>query len=123
MLQQAALVALGAAIGGVLRWGMSVAWPNEGFPWPTFAVNLVGSLLLGVLAAYMAKEMVNKDLALALGTGVLGAFTTMSTFSVETVQLFEKGANSTAITYLLLTFILCPLLAFVGWGVGNTISS
>ena len=60
-------------------------------------------------------------MALLLGTGVLGAFTTMSTFSVETVEMFDNGHGSSAMIYVVLTMILSPFLALIGWKIGEAI--
>jgi CrcB protein len=60
-------------------------------------------------------------MALLLGTGVLGAFTTMSTFSVETIQMFDQGHGSSAIVYIGLTMTLGPILALLGWKLGESI--
>ena len=104
-------VALGGAIGGTLRFAVS-EW--VGNPQGTLVVNAVGSLLLGVCMAALASEMISKELTLLLGTGILGAFTTMSTFSVETIEMWSDD-SSKAIGYVLLTMFLCPLLALAGW--------
>ena len=94
-------VALGGAIGATLRFAVS-EW--IGNPQGTLVVNAVGSLLLGVCMAALASEMISKELTLLLGTGILGAFTT-------------KAAG-----YVLLTMVLCPLLALCGWKAFETIA-
>ncbi|DAC39356.1 MAG: fluoride efflux transporter CrcB [Euryarchaeota archaeon] len=104
-------VALGGAIGATLRFAVS-EW--VGNPQGTLIVNAVGSLLLGICMAALATEMISKELTLFIGTGILGAFTTMSTFSVETIEMWNDD-SSKAIGYVLLTMILCPLLALAGW--------
>ncbi len=104
-------VALGGAIGATLRFAVS-EW--IGNPQGTLVANAVGSLLLGVCMAALASEMISKELTLLLGTGILGAFTTMSTFSVETIEMWSDD-SSKAIGYVLLTMFLCPLLALAGW--------
>ena len=104
-------VALGGAIGATLRFAVS---EGVGNPQGTLVVNAVGSLLLGVCMAALASEMISKELTLLLGTGILGAFTTMSTFSVETIEMWSDDSTK-AIGYVLLTMILCPLLALSGW--------
>lgn len=87
-------VAVFGALGALARWGTS-AWvqpANGDLPWGTLAVNGLGSLALGVLTAWcLGLEGLDPRWRLALGTGLLGSFTTFSTFSVETLQLAESG--------------------------------
>ena len=109
------LIAAGGAAGAVLRFYLSEAIPSSGFPWATLSVNLVGSLLLGAVTAAALTNVVDEATALLLGAGFLGAFTTMSTFSVETVSLVEEGRWSVAGAYVVLSSLMCPLLAWVGW--------
>jgi CrcB protein len=104
-------VAIGGAIGATLRFAVS-EW--VGTPQATLIVNAVGSLLLGICMAALANEMISKEMTLLLGTGILGAFTTMSTFSLETVEMWGDD-RTRAVGYVLITMILCPLLAYAGW--------
>jgi len=106
-------VGLGGAIGAILRFTVS-EW--IGNPQGTLLVNALGSLLLGVCMAALASEMISKEMTLLLGTGILGAFTTMSAFSVETIELWSDDQMK-AIGYVLATMVLCPLLAYAGWKV------
>ena len=121
MLQQVFMVALGGGIGAALRYLTSEWISNEGFPYATFAVNLVGSFLMGALAIALAEQVISKDLALLFGTGLLGGLTTMSAFSVETIRLIEEQQTGIAASYVGLTMVLCPLLAFIGWRLSETI--
>ncbi len=121
MLQQLGIVALGGAIGAGLRYAVGEWISSDTFPYATLSVNLIGSFLLGILAIGLAQNLVSTNVALLLGTGVLGAFTTMSTFSVETVEMFDGGDGSSAMVYVLLTMTLSPLLALIGWKIGETI--
>ena len=121
MLQQVFMVALGGGIGAALRYLTSEWISNEGFPYATFAVNLVGSFLMGALAIALAEQVISKDLALLFGTGLLGGLTTMSAFSVETIRLIEEQQTGIAASYVGLTIVLCPLLAFIGWRLSETI--
>ena len=121
MLQQLGLVAFGGALGAALRYLVSEWISVESFPYATLSVNLIGSFLLGVLAVGLAQNLLSANMALLLGTGVLGAFTTMSTFSVETIQMFDQGHGSSAIIYVSLTMVLGPLLALIGWKLGEAI--
>ena len=104
-------VAIGGAIGATLRFAIS-EW--VGTPQSTLLVNALGSLMLGVCMAALANELISKELTLFIGTGILGAFTTMSTFSIETIELWNDDQTK-AVGYVLITMILCPLLALVGW--------
>ncbi len=109
-------VAIGGAVGATLRFAVS-EW--VGTPQGTFVVNALGSLLLGVCMAALANEMISKEMTLLLGTGILGAFTTMSAFSLETIEMWSDDQTK-AIGYVLVTMILCPLLAYTGWKVIET---
>jgi CrcB protein len=98
--------ALGGALGAVARWALGEAFPAHGdaFPWVVFAINVVGSgLLAGVPALAVARS--RPVVAVFLGTGVLGGFTTMSTASVDTFTLLEHGAVGTALAYALGTLV------------------
>jgi len=115
MLQQIGLVALGGAIGAALRYSIGTWVSYDTFPLATIIVNLLGSFLLGIITLSLTHNMISADLALFLGTGILGAFTTMSAFSIETVELLQSGNSSTAGLYVLSTLILCPVFAWLGW--------
>jgi CrcB protein len=121
MLQQVLMVALGGGIGAALRYMTSEWISNDGFPWATLSVNLVGSFLMGALAVGLAESVISKDLALLLGTGLLGGLTTMSAFSVETIRMIEQQEIGLAAGYVGATMVLCPLLALVGWKLSDTV--
>ena len=119
MLQQLGLVAIGGAIGAGLRYLIGTWISYETFPIATITVNLVGSFLLGIIALTTSQNFISSDLALFLGTGIIGAFTTMSAFSLDTIELLQDGNNTTAGLYVILTFSLSPILAWCGWLVGD----
>ena len=121
MLSNWMLVAAGGAAGAVLRFSISEATPDTGFPWATLSVNLIGSLLLGLVAAATLASALSESQALLLGVGLLGAFTTMSTFSVETITMVEAGHWGRAGTYVLASAILGPVLALAGWKGGQAV--
>jgi fluoride exporter len=106
------LVFLGAGLGGLLRHGVNVvAMKSLGpaFPFGTLTVNVVGSLVMGVLAgwlAFKAQAAWSTDLRLFLMTGILGGFTTFSAFSLDAVLLYERGEFGTAAAYVLVSVIL-----------------
>jgi CrcB protein len=103
------IVFAGCGIGGALRhfanvWVPRVAGTN--FPFHTLTVNVLGSFVMGVLAAYFALRS-ESSLAwkLFLTTGILGGFTTFSAFSLDTALLFERGTAAMAITYVLVSVL------------------
>jgi len=110
------LVALGGAVGAPARYladrWLSARLPGA-FPWGTFAVNVVGSLLLGLLAATAPSGLV----ALA-GTGFCGALTTFSTFSFETVRLLETGRPVPAAVNVTASVVVSVVAAALGWRLG-----
>lgn len=103
------LVAGAGAVGVALRYGLSVALGREGFPWVTLAINVTGSLLLGLLLGLTAAHDPRPPVAAVLGTGLLGGFTTFSTFSVEAVDLLREGRTGAALAY-----VVASVLAGVG---------
>ena len=119
MIQQLGLVAVGGAIGAVLRYAIGHTIAGGEFPWSTFMVNVIGSFALGLLSVMAINNLVSKDATLFLGVGLLGAFTTMSTFSIETVGLLKNDQYTLALAYSSLSFILCIIGAFVGWELGD----
>ena len=98
-MREAFLVAIAGAFGALGRYGVSVwarrAW-GEDFPWGTLIVNAVGSVLLGVVLGLSLASKLPRDAKLALGTGFMGAFTTFSTFSCDTVSLIDRGHTAAA---------------------------
>ena len=88
---------------------------GAGFPYGTLAVNLVGSFLLGALMQVaLASESFSPTLRLALGTGVLGGFTTYSSFNQETLGLMREGSLGLGFAYLAVTVITCLAAGLLG---------
>ena len=115
-----ALVALGAALGAVVRFGAEVAWPFRmdapSWPWGTFTVNLVGCLLMGAfLGRVSVMERVPPYATPLITTGFLGGLTTFSTFALESVVAVEKGLVLMAAGYTIASVLLGILAVRVGW--------
>lgn len=118
-LRGALLVAAGAVVGGLARWVVSALLPRESFPWGTMTVNLVGCFLLGVFVyGGFLHGWFGLDARLLVAIGLLGAFTTMSAFAIETVAFLEAGAWRQAALVVLVNPILSVAAAWVGRAVG-----
>ena len=105
-------------MGAVLRYWVSnwvYTFSGKGFPYGTLAVNVLGSLLMGFLFVWLLERLSN-ELALRafLLIGLLGAFTTFSTFSIETLNLIETGQLARALANVLLSVALCLAAASLG---------
>ncbi|MFD1670853.1 fluoride efflux transporter CrcB [Agrilactobacillus yilanensis] len=105
----------GAAIGAICRYDLSQYIKrrlNNGFPWATLAVNLLGTILLGILAA---RLNVQANFYLFAGIGFCGGFTTFSTMTYEAITLWRQQSKGKALIYLSLTVVLgviCFMTAF-----------
>jgi len=100
-------VALGGAVGGTLRWWLGDLAPDGGgFPWTTFAINVSGSLALALLPA-LALVRRRPALAAGLGPGLLGGYTTLSTYAEQGRALLDDGRVVLAAAYLLGTLAAC----------------
>jgi CrcB protein len=112
------LVFLGAGFGGALRHGVSVTVARlllPGFPVATLTVNVLGSIVMGLLAGYFAFRGDNSQhWRLFLTTGILGGFTTFSTFSLDVALLWERGQALGALVYVLASFVLAVGGLFAG---------
>jgi CrcB protein len=111
-------IASGGAIGALLRYWTSTAVHARlgmGFPYGTLTVNLLGSLLIGFLYIWLLERMsAGPALRAFLMIGLLGAFTTFSTFSMETLNLLESGQPGRALVNILLSVTLCIGAAGLG---------
>jgi fluoride exporter len=111
------IVALGSGLGGALRHGVNILAARlfgTGWPYGTFAVNVVGSLAMGLIAGYFAlKGTASQRWLLFLTTGVLGGFTTFSAFSLDVALLYERGRLDLAALYVLGSFALSVAALFL----------
>lgn len=115
-----ALVMLGAALGGAARYlagGLVNASTRGDFPWGTLAVNLAGCLLMGVLFGLAEKSGWTSTMRAFVFVGVLGGFTTFSSFGLETMRLYQDGLPGQALLYVLASNVLGIGLAWAGYTV------
>ncbi len=116
---RALLVAAAGAAGALARWGLHAAVGTA--PWSTVGINVVGSLLLGVLAG-VAAGRVPEAVRLAVGTGFLGAFTTFSTFSVDVAGDLDGGRAGRAAAVVAASVILGVAAALLGERLGRLLA-
>ncbi|MGF0118481.1 fluoride efflux transporter FluC [Promicromonospora sp. Marseille-Q5078] len=119
-----ALVAAGGAVGTAGRYGLAQAWPAvDGWPVATFAANVLGAFVLGwlleALAARGPETSAVRRVRLAVGTGVLGGFTTFSSLALETERLLTGGAVGQAVAYAGGTLVLGWLACLAGVLLGS----
>jgi CrcB protein len=109
-----AVVAVGGAAGALARWGLSEAFPDpvDGFPWTIFAINVAGCLVLAMLPAFAVVRRHNL-LPPLLGTGVLGGFTTLSTYAEQARALVHEDRLGLAGAYVVGTLAACLLAVAV----------
>ncbi|HKE66554.1 MAG TPA: fluoride efflux transporter CrcB [Micromonosporaceae bacterium] len=110
-------IAVGGALGSLARYGLAVAFPPPpaGFPWATFAVNVSGGLLIGILMVLVTDVFDAQPLVRPLlGVGVLGGFTTFSTYVVDIQRIVNAGAAGTALAYLLGTLVAALAAVYLG---------
>ncbi len=122
---QALAIATGGAVGALLRFWMSngiYALLGRSFPFGTLAVNVLGSLLMGFLYVLLIDKLsLGPHWRAALLIGLLGAFTTFSTFSIETLNLIEEGEAMKALMNVILSVVLCLGAAWLGVLAGRTV--
>lgn len=116
------LVGLAGAIGAVLRYSISIYLPFSGnmFPLATVTANLLGSFILALLIAYFSgKRQLSERVEAIIYTGLIGSFTTFSTFSVETLALLQHHAYFTAFAYVMISAVGGFMLAMLGFSIGK----
>lgn len=107
-------VGLGGFVGAAARYGMGLLpWAGD-FPLVTLAVNFLGSVLIGAVAQMAQTCSVNPNVVLFAKTGLCGGFTTFSTFSLETLSLFERGRYATGCAYVCASVVACVLGVMLG---------
>ena len=109
--EPAHIVGTGGAIGAILRHLIYLRFSSDRFPWPTLAVNVVGSFGFGAAIFAGAGETTIQ----LVGIGICGAFTTFSSFSVETVQLYERGDRLLAVANAAVNLALSLAAIGIAW--------
>lgn len=116
-------IAIGGAAGAVGRHFVNIGMASllgHGFPWGTLTVNVVGSLIIGLLVHLMAVSWtVSPEMRALLTVGGLGAFTTFSTFSLDAVVLYERGAIGAAAIYVIVSVVAAIGALFLGLRLGR----
>ncbi len=115
---QALAIAAGGALGALMRYWVSIAtyaWLGRGFPWGTLAVNVLGSFLMGILYILLLERLSSSpEMRAFLLIGFLGAFTTFSAFSIETLNLLEDAQTGKALLNAGGSVILCVAATWLG---------
>ena len=120
VMQAYLLVFVGAGLGGALRHFLNITLGRgfgSDFPWATAFINVSGSLVMGLLVGWLAFRAGGgwtQHTRLFLATGVLGGYTTFSTFSLETILLFESGKTAAALAYVVGSVLLGALSLWAG---------
>ncbi|WP_375597231.1 fluoride efflux transporter CrcB [Devosia sp. Naph2] len=113
------LVGAGGAVGAMSRYGLSILvgrfWTNS-FPLATLLANVLGSCLMGILIGVLARTTpaMSNEIRIFAAIGVLGGFTTFSSFSLDTIYLIERGALAQAILYIGLSVVVCLAGLYLG---------
>ena len=119
------LVAIGGAIGSVLRYLVAIWMKNlytSEFPWHTFSVNIMGCLLIGFMFSITLENVTLENLRLFMMVGVLGGFTTYSSFGLETFDLIMQNKFYLASSYILATNIFGLVAVFCGYSIHKLVS-
>lgn len=114
-------VAIGGAIGSAARYGLAGAVNFRSHPWGTVTVNVLGSLILGILVGVWGFRA-DSDLRIGMAVGLLGGFTTFSTFAIDAIHLWEHGHEHVAVASVLVTLLAGILAAVVGVFAGRALS-
>lgn len=114
-------VMLGGGFGALLRYQLGRGMTHylgtpaiAAFPWATLAANILGSLAMGLLAGWLVKSGGNEQMRLLIGVGLLGGFTTFSSFSLEMINLIERGQTLLGLTYAAVSVLAGLAALYIG---------
>lgn len=111
-------IAAGGALGAVMRFWVSnrvYAWLGRDFPYGTLSVNVIGSFLIGIVFVFLTEKLtVGSEVRAFIMIGFLGAFTTFSTFSLESLFLLQEGQLTKAVMNVMINVILCISATWIG---------
>lgn len=114
-MKQFLLVFIGGGVGSMLRFGISKMLNTAVFPYGTWTVNILGSLIIGMVMGFFIKESSpNHNLVFLLATGFCGGFTTFSAFSLENFDYLRAGNYANFMLYTLSSIVLAFLAVFIG---------
>ena len=120
MVKDFLLVGLGGGIGSMLRYGGNLLMGNKNFPYHTLLINIIGSLLIGIVFGLSLKhESFSNNWKIFLAAGLCGGFTTFSAFSIENVLLLQNGKYFLAILYISLSVVSGIAAAAIGFKIFN----
>lgn len=120
-----AAVAIGGALGSLMRFwltGVMTDLTGPRFPWGTLLINVAGSCLIGLVAGITltpTRISMHPDVRIFLMTGVCGGFTTFSAFSLQTLELMQRGEVGPAFGYAIASVVLCVVFTYGGWLLGR----
>ena len=120
------LVFLGGGLGSVARYAVNLAAGRAfgtAFPWGIMGINIAGSLLMGLLVGWLGARAsgVDAGVRLFVATGMLGGFTTFSTFSLDAVTLWERGAHGAAVAYVAASVLVALVALAIGLVAGRAL--
>ena len=123
VMMQALLIAGAGALGALLRWRLGVLAPTKTFPWATLGINLSGTFVLATVLAGPLASRLNSNALTAITVGLLGSYTTFSTFGYETFNLIRTDRIFTAVIYSSISLIGGVAFAALGYVIGKQLSS
>jgi len=113
-------VGVGGAVGSIVRYGVGLLFSSARFPWATLSVNLVGSFALGVLLTYALGRW-STVITTGLAVGLIGGFTTFSTFAWESFTMAHAGDTRRAALYVVVSVVGGLLAALIGYAAGRAL--